>query len=126
MDALGIETVSGLIEEQDARIAQERRGDAKPLTHTQRELTDPLAGHLAETDELHQLIDPSTPNAVRLSKREQVIVGGPAGVHRARFEQRSHLMQRRGVLPKVFTVDRHVAGVRSIEAEDQAHRRRLA
>src|SRR6185503_15473165 len=65
-------------------------------------------------------------DAVGLREGEQVVVGGAAGVHGAGFEQRTDLVQRRRVIAVVLAVDGHVPGGRRVEAEDQAHRRRLA
>ena len=79
-----------------------------------------------QADEVDQLVDAATRDAVRLREREQVVVGGAAGVHRARLEQRADLVQRRGVVAVVLAVDGDVARRRRVEPEDQPHRRRLA
>ena len=64
-------------------------------------------------------------DAVCLREREQVVIGGAAGVDGPRLEQRADLVQRRLVVPVVLAVHDHVARGRRVEAEDQPHRRRL-
>jgi hypothetical protein len=55
-----------------------------------------------------------------------MVVCRASGVDRARLEQRADLVERCRVLGVVLAVDRDVAGGRPVEAEDQAHRGRLA
>ena len=88
----------------DAGITQQRRGDAQPLAHPQREPADPLARHIAQPGHLDQLIDPAPADAVGLGQRQQVIAGRPAGVHRLGPGQDAQLGRRgrgRAVLPAV-------------------------
>jgi hypothetical protein len=47
-------------------------------------------------------------------------------VERPRVEQRADRMERRRVVGVVPSVDQDVTGVRAVEADDGAHRRRLA
>ena len=47
-DALRVEAVDRLVEDQGLRVAEQRRGDAEPLAHAEREAARPLAGHLAQ------------------------------------------------------------------------------
>ena len=49
-DALGVETVDRLVEEQHAGIAQQGRGDTEALAHTKRELSRPSASDRAQSD----------------------------------------------------------------------------
>jgi hypothetical protein len=37
VDAVGVEAVHRLVEDEHGRVPEERRGDAKPLAHAQRE-----------------------------------------------------------------------------------------
>ena len=57
VDALGIQAVDRLVEDQDLGIAQQRGGDPQPLAHAEGELAGPLAGDLVEADERDQLVD---------------------------------------------------------------------
>jgi hypothetical protein len=124
-DALRIEPVHGLVEHHGRRVAEQRRGDPQPLAHPERELAGPLPRHVVQADQVDELVDAPARNPVRVRQREQMVVRRPAGVHRARLEQRSHLVQRRDVLAVVLAVHGDVAACRRVEAEDQSHRRRL-
>src|SRR4029077_3682215 len=121
-----VEAVARLVEHHRLRVAKERLRDAEPLAHAEGELAAALARHLVQPDEVDELGDSALWNPVRLREREQVVVRGPAGVDGARLEQRADLVQGRGVVAVVAAVDGHVAAGRRVEAEDQAHRRRLA
>jgi hypothetical protein len=126
VDPLRVEAVDRLVEDQGARVAQERGRDPEPLAHAEREGAGALACDLVQADEVDQLVDAALRDPVRLREREQVVVGGAAGVHRARLEQRPDLVQRRGMVAVVAAVDGDVPVRGRVEAEDQAHRRRLA
>ena len=84
-----------------------------------------LSRDVVQTDEVDQLVDAASRDAVRLREREQMVVRRTAGVDRARLEQRADLVQRRRMVAVVLAVHRHVAGGRRVEPEDQPHRRRL-
>ena len=43
-DALGVEPVDRLVEDEDRRVAEQRGGDAEPLAHAEREAARALAG----------------------------------------------------------------------------------
>ena len=49
-----------------------------------------------KADEIDQLVDAGSGDAVRLREGEQMVVGGAARVDRPRFQERAHLVQRRG------------------------------
>ena len=126
LDALGVESVDRLVEHDRVWIAEQRRGDAEALAHSEREPPDALARHVLQSDELDQLLDARAGDAVCLREREQVVVGGAPGVHRARLEQSSHLVERRGMVSVWLSVDAGAARVGRVEAQDQTHRGRLA
>ena len=125
-DALRVEAVGRLVQDQRGGIAQQRGGDAEPLAHAQREPADPLAGDGLEADQPDHLVDAIAADAMGLGLRQQVVVGAAAGVDRSRFEQRADLVQRRLEGAIGAAVDRRPAGRGPVEAQDQAHRRRLA
>ena len=85
-----------------------------------------LRRDLAQADEVDQLVDPAARDAVRLRQGEQVVVGRAPGVDGPRLEQRADFVQRRRVVAVALAVDGDGAGRRRVEAEDQAHRGRLA
>jgi hypothetical protein len=126
LDAFGVEPVDRLVEEQHGRVAEKRGGDAEPLAHAERERSRPLPGDVVQPDEVDQRVHPLLRDPVRLRERQQVVVGGAAGVHRTCLEQRARLVQRRGELAVALAVEGGGARGRRVEAEDQAHRRRLA
>ena len=109
LDPLGVEAVHGLVEHHRVRVAEQRRGDAEPLAHAERELARALAGDLVQADLVDQLVDALAWDAVRLREREQVVAGRAPGVHRTRLEQRADLVQRRRVLAIGLPVDGDVA-----------------
>ena len=49
-DALRVEAVDRLVEQQHRRVAEQRAGDAEPLPHAEREAAGPPAGHGGEAD----------------------------------------------------------------------------
>ena len=104
MDAFRVEAVDGLVEHHRLRIAEERSRDAEPLPHAERELSGALLRHLAQADEVDQLLDAPPRDPVRLREREQMVVRRTAGVNGARLEQRADLVQRRGVVAVVLPV----------------------
>src|SRR5581483_4575721 len=126
VNALGIEAVHRLVEEQRLRVAEQRARDPEPLSHAERELAGALPRDVVEADEVDQLVDPATRDAVRLGERTEVVERGAAGMHRACLEQRTDLVQRRLMIAVVLSVDGHIAARRPAEAEDEPHRRRLA
>src|SRR3954452_14495689 len=78
-NALRVEPVDRLVEQQDRRIAEERDGDAEALPQPQRELLDAPMGHRGDTGELEHLVDTARPDPVALRDRQDVLAGGPAG-----------------------------------------------
>ncbi len=126
VDSFRVEPVDGLVEHHRLRIADQRRRDPEPLPHPERELAGPLPRNLVKTDEIDQIVDTRSGNAMCLGEREQVVVGGAAGVHRSRLEERADLVQRSRVVAIPLPVDRRFARGRSVEPQDQPHRRRLS
>src|SRR5581483_9520946 len=57
-DALRVEAVDRLVEHQHLGVAEQRRGDAEPLAHAEREAARALLGHLAQAHQLQRLADP--------------------------------------------------------------------
>ena len=69
---------------------------------------------------------PRARDPVRLGQGQQVVIGRAAGVHRAGFKEDSDLMKRSRIVPVRPPVHGHLPFARSVEREDQTHRRRLA
>ena len=85
-----------------------------------------LRGDRLEAGELDDLAHAALADAVRGGHREEVVLGGAAGVNGLRVEERADLVERRAVLCVRLAVDRHAALARAVEPDDHAHRRRLA
>ena len=124
-DPVGVEPVHRLVEQQHARITEQRFGDAETLAHAEREVARQLLGDRGQSDEVEHLVDAASRDVVRLGQHPKVRVGAPTGMDRLRLEERADLAKRPGEIVVVTTIDRDRAGVRSVEAHDQAHRRRL-
>ena len=58
-DALGVQAVDRLVEQQDVGVAEQRGRDAEPLAHAEREAAHPVVGDGLETDQLDHLVDPA-------------------------------------------------------------------
>jgi hypothetical protein len=122
---LRVQPVDRLVQDDDAGITQQRRGNAQPLAHPQGEPADPLSRHVGQADNVDQLIDPAPAEAVGLGQRQQVVAGRPPGMHRLGLEQDAQLGHRgrgRTVIP---AVDPDPAGGALIQAGDHPHRGRL-
>ncbi len=65
-------------------------------------------------------------DAVARGQPAQVVARGAAGVHGLGLEQRADLAQRGGGVGVAVAVDGDAARGRAVQAEDHAHRRRLA
>ena len=57
-DALGVQSVDRLVEQQDVGVAEQRGRDAEPLVHAQREAAHPLVGDGLQADQLDHLVHP--------------------------------------------------------------------
>ena len=53
-----VEAGGGLVEQQQPRLAQQRRGDPEPLAHPVRVAADPVLGAVGQLDGLERLVDP--------------------------------------------------------------------
>ena len=63
-DALGIEAVDRLVEQQHAGVTEQSGGDAQPLGHPEREFPDPPPGDGGEPDLVEDLVDPTDRDVV--------------------------------------------------------------
>ena len=125
-DALWVEAVDRLVQQQHLRVTQHGHRDADPLPHAEGVPADPLAGHLTQPDQVEHLVHPGPGQPLRLGQEEQVVVGAPARVHGLGLKQRAYRAQwliQVGVRP---AVDRRGPGVRPVQAQDEPHRGRLA
>ena len=125
-NAVGIEPVHRLIEEEHLGITEERCGDAEPLPHAERVLAGSLSGDRGEAHRVENLVDSAQRDAVRLGEHAKVGAGTAARVDRLCFQKGADLVQRPRKVVIVTSVHGDVAGVRRVETHDHPHRRRLA
>ena len=92
-DALGVEPVDWLVEEEDAGITEHCRGDAEPLGHAKRELTHPPVGHRRQPHLVQDLVDPAGRNVVSQGQPPQVVPGGASRVKRFGVKQCADLAE---------------------------------
>ena len=128
LHALGVETVGGLVEDEQRRILQQRRRQREPLLHPERVLRDPVVGALARARRGAARRRPRCgpmpwirPSTSRLRRPERY--GNSAGL--------STIAPMRGMTvcsagPGGDTEHRGATAAGAHEAEQHADRRRLA
>ena len=126
-DALGIEAVGRLVEDQHARLAEQRLGDPEPLAHAERVGADALlGGGLREPDVLHQLVDAPPLDPEHLGAQGERLAAAAAGVLGGGVQQDADLAARVGQAAVARAEHRGVAGVGVREPADHAQRGGLA
>ena len=127
-DARRIEAVGRLVEEQEAWIAQEGRGDAEPLLHPERVRVHAVTCPVDESHELEELLDPlPRRRSPRRGDRTEVLATGQERIEGRRLDEGADLEQP----PTVSASERpaeqlDAARVGMDEPREDAHRRRLA
>ena len=124
-DPLRVQAVDRLVEQQHARIAQQRRRDPQPLPHTEGEAAGALTGNPVQPDQTQHLVHPRPGDAVGRRHRQQVCACGPPGVHGTGFQQCPDLPQRRREVDIPLAVDQCPTRRRPVQAQQQPHRGRL-
>src|SRR5207247_1469819 len=74
-----VEPCRGLVEQEQARPAQQRSGDAEPLAHAVRVAPDAVARAIAQVDDLEHLVDPPG-GAVAVERGQELEVRAPAQI----------------------------------------------
>ena len=97
-DALRVQAVHRLVEDERLGVGQQRGRDPQPLPHTEGEAARPFAGHVLQPDHLDDVGDALFRDAVGGGESQQVVVRGPGRVDRACFEQGTDDLQWSGVL----------------------------
>ena len=127
-DALGIQAVHRLVEEQRRRVAEQRRGDAQPLGHAEREAADAPARDVGRGRPRRA----PPRRALRgrppaCGEPAQVLARGALAVHGLGVEQRADLAHRRGELAVARGRRRSpLPAVGRSSPRIMPHRRRLA
>ena len=88
-DALRVQAVDRLVQQQHLGIAEHRRRDAEPLGHAEREAARSLAGHGGQADQVQDLVDPARRETLRLGEEQQVVAGTAAGMQGPCLKQRA-------------------------------------
>ena len=85
-DAVGVEAVGRFVEQQDARVAEQRTGEGQTLAHAEGEPAGPLVHRGLEPDLGQHLLDPIGGDAADRGHGPEVVAGGAAGVHASGVE----------------------------------------
>ena len=85
-DALGVEAVGRLVEDEDARVAEQRGGQAEPLAHAHASSRRPAGVPRRDADELEHLVDARVRHARGGGQDAQVVAAGAARVEVRRLE----------------------------------------
>ena len=96
LDALGVEAVGRLVEDQGVGVAEEGGGEAQPLPHAQREPGHRPSGHLGQPDHGQHLLDPAPAQSARRGDGPEVVAGGARRVGVGGVEQGPDLRGRMG------------------------------
>ena len=70
-----VETVGGLVQNEQRRVLQQGGGHAEALAHAQRVLANGLIGPPAQANQLEDLFDPSAPDPVDRRQQAKVLPG---------------------------------------------------
>ena len=95
-DALGVEAVGRLVEDEHLRVAQHRGSEAEALAHAHRVAAGPLARGGGEADQLEHLVDPGVADARGVGEHPQVVAAGAAGVEVGGLQRRARRPHRLG------------------------------
>ena len=125
-DALGVEAVGRLVEDQDLGIAQQRGGEPEALAHPEGELAHPPAGGAGEIDEVEDFVDPIGGHLPGQRLDPQVVAGRAARVGAGGFQHRADPVERVGQLPVRATADRGGAFGRLHQTQEHSQRGGLA
>ena len=121
LDALGVQAVDGLVEDEDPRVAQQGGGDAQALAHAQAEALDALLGHGRQAGDVEDLVDAAGGDAVGDGELGQVRPGGARAVQALGVQEGADLAQGGGQVLVGAAVDLDAALGGLVQAHDQAH-----
>ena len=125
-DALRVQAVRGLVEDEDVGVADERGGELEALAHTHRERADLALGVAAQADEIEDLVGTPVVVSTGACRHAQV---GPGPARRVEARRLQHGADHRGRILEFLVataVDGGGAHGGVHEAEQDAQRRRLA
>jgi hypothetical protein len=125
-DALRVEAVGGLVEDQDARVTQQRSGESEPLPHAEGEAADVAFGGTGQPDQLEDLVAPSVVHADERRVDPQVVACSPARVEARGLQRCPDDCRRPRQVDVPLSPDRGLAGVGVDQAEQHPQRGGLA
>src|SRR6266700_6582373 len=120
-DALRVQAVERLVQQQHRRVAQQRRRDPQPLRHAQREAPGLAPGHRRQAGPLEHRIDPPGGQALGVGQPQQVVAGGAARLQRGGVQQRPDVGQRVPQGPVRPPADQRAALLGRVQAQDHPH-----
>jgi hypothetical protein len=124
--AFRVEPVCRLVEDQQLRIAEQRRGQSEPLPHSQGVALDATARGSVQLHQTQHFVDAHIWQARRSAQRAQVIAPGSPRMEVRSLEHRPDPQSRLGQLGVREAKHRRAAAARRGEAEQHPQRRRLA
>ena len=124
-DALRVQPVGGLVQDEDLRVAHQCRSQAQTLVHAQREAPGTAVRRVTQLDELEHLLDAGTRHSRLGGDDAQVVAGRTAWVCSG-LEHRPDMPQRVDDVAVCVTADAGAARGRGDQAEQSAQGRRLA
>jgi hypothetical protein len=96
-DALGVQAVGGLVEDEHLGVAEQRMRDAQPLAHAERVRADALSRGLArQADVVEDRGHAVAPHAERHRGNGERLFAGPSAVLRRGVEEHAHVAARVG------------------------------
>jgi hypothetical protein len=117
VDALRVEAVGRLVQDQDVGVAQQGGGQAEALAHPEREAPDPPAGGRGQPRLLQDLVDPRRGQPGRGGQDPQVVASRAARMEPALLQHGPDPPGRVGQLPVGPAVDGGRARGRGDQAE---------
>ena len=113
-DALGVEAVGRLVEDQHPRVAEHRGGDAEPLPHAQRVALELALGRRGQPDQRQRLVGPRCRAARRRAQiTRRWLTAGAALVRAGRLQHRADVPQRLVQVGVALAADGRRAGGRA-------------
>ncbi len=124
----GVQAARRLVEQEQARGAQQCGGDAQPLTHASGIATHPTAGSLAESHAFQHLVDEARGHlAVELGQQCQVRGTGQVGIEAGLLHEPGNVVERRRSWAAQWAPEQtDRAGVGRDQAEQESQQGRLA
>ncbi len=123
----GVEPGRRLVQQQELRVAQQRRRDAEPLPHAVRVAANPVLRAIAQLDRLEHLVDARRRRpAVEVGEQAQVATAGEVRIEPRSFHEAGNAVERPGPeLERIAAEQPRVSRSRTNQPEQHAERRGL-